>query len=142
MNYFLKVLTRFSFRGRARRAEYWWFAIISAIIGFAARVGGQYFGWAITAPADEFGPEETFSIPELIWTLATLVQSLAVSVRRFHDRNMSGWWFALIFVLAIPALFIPFAIAIPALAMLAITVLPGTQGPNKYGEDPKAELSA
>jgi len=34
--------------------------------------------------------------PSLVWSLATLVPSLAVTVRRLHDTNRTGWWYLLV----------------------------------------------
>lgn len=61
-----------------------------------------------------------------LYTLAVLIPSLAVSVRRLHDTNRSGWWLLL--------LLIPL---IGALVILIFTVQDGTPGENTYGADPK-----
>jgi len=65
--------------------------------------------------------------------LAMLVPSVAVTVRRLHDRDMSGWWYlGVIIVGAIP--FVGFLANIPILVLMA---LPGTLGSNRFGPDPK-----
>lgn len=66
--------TRYTdFKGRSRRSEYWWASLAIGILG--GIVGAI--------------------IPDLawIWTLATLVPSLAICVRRLHDVGKSGWWY-------------------------------------------------
>ena len=89
MDYYLKVLKNYgTFSGRAQRAEYWYFALISLIIStvFAfldnVMVGGGEMG-----------------ILGSLYILFILVPSLAVAVRRLHDTNRSGWW---IFINLIP----------------------------------------
>ncbi|MGL4789895.1 MAG: DUF805 domain-containing protein, partial [Anaerotignaceae bacterium] len=67
------------------------------------------------------------SILGSIYTIAVLLPTLAVSVRRFHDIDKSGWWALLNYV--------------PIIGWIALIVFftkPGTEGSNKYGADPKA----
>ena len=81
------------FNGRAKRPEFWWFALFCFIGALLLEVAGSYVSW--------------------IFSLATLVPSLAVGARRLHDMNKSGWmqllwlipilgWIYLIYVLAQP----------------------------------------
>jgi uncharacterized membrane protein YhaH (DUF805 family) len=59
-------------------------------------------------------------------------------VRRLHDRDMSGWWYLGFIVLSnIPLLGI-----LIALGYLVLMFLPGTPGPNRFGEDPKDPTQA
>ena len=60
------------FNGRARRPEFWWYALFIFLATFAAGVLGR-------------------SASALV-SLVTLVPSLAVGARRLHDTNRSGWW--------------------------------------------------
>ena len=76
----------FSCSGRAGRAEYWKFNIVfTVLIMIAGFIDGSM------APADD-----PFAFPtpwaQILVTLIILIPSMAVSVRRFHDRNKSGWW--------------------------------------------------
>jgi uncharacterized membrane protein YhaH (DUF805 family) len=61
-----------TFSGRARRAEYWWFYLFTII--------GSIVTSIIFAPLN------------IIFSLAVILPSLAVGVRRLHDTNRSGWW--------------------------------------------------
>ena len=65
--------------------------------------------------------------------LALMIPSLAVGCRRLHDRNMSGWWLLGFVVLSL----IPLLGIFASIAMLVIFFLPGTNGPNRFGDDPK-----
>lgn len=60
------------FDGRAKRPEYWWFALFLFLLG------------AVTSVIHE--------ALNVIASLATLLPSLAVGARRLHDTNRSGWW--------------------------------------------------
>ena len=150
----------FSFRGRFNRARYWLFillyiltlVLIIALGGsfiFAGAAGGGVAGMAVSTVL--------FSIALLIFFLFATVASIAVSVKRLHDRDKSGWW-ALIFLLA-PALlsgiaeaanpspdemsgtgllFALLSLAMAIWAFVELGVLRGTIGDNKYGPDPVA----
>jgi uncharacterized membrane protein YhaH (DUF805 family) len=62
------------FTGRARRSEYWWFYLFSQLVGsFTCGFG----------------------------TLVCLIPMLAVTVRRLHDTNRSGWWAFLPYILVV-----------------------------------------
>jgi tetraacyldisaccharide 4'-kinase len=102
------------FSGRARRQDYWKFTLLSIIIAIVLRAG---FG-AINL--------EVGSMAYGIY-LAILIPSIAVTVRRLHDINKSGW---MILVSLIPF--------IGGIWLLILMCLEGTLGPNDYGEDPKA----
>ena len=62
----------------------------------------------------------------MIYLLAMIIPSLAVFVRRLHDVDKSGWWFFLVFLPIIGAIW---------LFVLACT--DGTPGDNDYGPSPK-----
>ena len=65
--------------------------------------------------------------------IGSLIPSIAVTVRRLHDRDMSGWWYlGLAVASAIPL--VGFAASI---ALFVLMVLPGTDGGNRFGPDPK-----
>ena len=59
------------FEGRAKRPEYWWFALFCVVGALALEMVGSYFSWA--------------------FSLATFLPSLAAGARRLHDLNKSGW---------------------------------------------------
>jgi uncharacterized membrane protein YhaH (DUF805 family) len=79
MHYYTDVLKKYAtFKGRASRAEFWMFVLIDSIISIALYVGGPALGMG--------------SVPVLIYTVATVLPNLAVTVRRLHDTSRSGWW--------------------------------------------------
>ncbi|HEY7222839.1 MAG TPA: DUF805 domain-containing protein [Micromonosporaceae bacterium] len=103
-----------TFSGRARRSEYWTFVIVNWVI--AAVLVGIGTGAKVSALA----------YVAYVFLLAALIPTLAVLVRRLHDSGRSGGWFFISFV--------PF---IGGLWLLVLMFLGGTQGANRYGEDPR-----
>lgn len=122
-----------TFSGRASRSEYWWFnlffwlllIVVGAIAGGIAGAAGAFNGNDATGMAFVF-------IPIGLVYLGMLLPLISVSVRRLHDRDMSGWWFLGVIV----AGQIPFVGFIASIAYLVITCLKGTDGPNRFGPDP------
>ena len=72
-------------------------------------------------------PQSDQSVLAGIYSLAVLIPSIAVFVRRLHDTNHSGWWF-----------FIAFVPLIGAIVLLVFMVRDSDQGDNQYGANPKA----
>ena len=120
MEWMLLPLKRFAeFNGRSRRKEYWMFFLFSILVGIAASaIDIGLFGFSI----EDNGP-----VNGLV-SLALLIPSIAVSVRRLHDTGRSGWWFLLIF-----------AVIIGWIVLLVFFVSDGDNGTNEYGLDPKAD---
>ena len=137
-----------TFSGRARRKEYWWFqlfAILATLLAFAADVMINGLD-AMIAGATGY--------VEALLSLALLLPSLAVSVRRLHDTDRRGWWLLMPIV---PALVLGGAIgamvagvdgayklALAAALLLGIVSVllivwycsRGTIGENRFGPDP------
>lgn len=75
------------FKGRSRRSEYWWATLGISIIGAVISEVLGDISW--------------------IWSLAILVPTLSLSVRRLHDIGRSGWWYLIHLVpLAGPIIFL------------------------------------
>ena len=64
--------------------------------------------------------------------LIAFIPSIAVTVRRFHDHNISGWWYLGLLLFGL----IPFVGLLANLGLLWVLVRGGTWGPNRYGPDP------
>ena len=119
------------FEGRSRRMEYWSYSLFVMIVALILIVpvlimsdGGRNLGE---------GPSGFFFIPFILWIIANIVPGIAVSVRRWHDLDQSGWFYLLFAVLGA----IPFIGAIAGLVNLVWFFMQGTVGENKYGQDPK-----
>jgi uncharacterized membrane protein YhaH (DUF805 family) len=105
------------FSGRARRKEYWMFTLLMIVAYVVAMVVDGVVGIGGVGP---------YGLVTLLVLLAFLLPSLAVTVRRLHDTNRSGWWFLIVFVPIVGGI-----------VLLVFIVLEGTRGPNEYGPDPK-----
>ncbi len=130
------------FNGRSRRMEYWMFTLLQVIVGVILVLlifgGVPTEAWsnpdAVAATMAQ--PGALFWIGGaigLVWWLGSLVPSLAVTIRRLHDRDMSGWWYLGL----IAVQFVPLVNWLASLAFLVLMFLPGTAGPNRFGLDPK-----
>lgn len=124
------VLTRkyATFSGRASRSEYWWFQLFYWIALVVV-------GILTVALAAVFDANETslfIFIPIGLLVLALLLPVIALQVRRFHDRDMSGWWY----LGAVIVGNVPFVGILVWIAVFVISCLKGTDGPNRFGPDP------
>jgi uncharacterized membrane protein YhaH (DUF805 family) len=105
MNWYLTVLKKYAiFNGRARRKEYWMFVLFNAIVSIVLGI--------VDAALQ-------LNVIGTIYSVAVLIPSIAVGVRRMHDVNKSGWF-----------LLIP-------IYNLVLACTNGDVGENKYGPDPK-----
>ena len=109
----------FVYQGRASRSAYWWFALFSAIIGFAV---DMVIGVATGISGHTHGVSAASVAPLYFVGLAMLVVTLPLAVRRMHDIDKSGWWLLLSLV--------PF---FGAIVVFVFTLLDGTRGPNRFG---------
>lgn len=128
MDWYLLVWRKYAdFDGRARRTEYWMFALFNVLIlfGLIAVVG---VGYVIARPLAIL-----LGIPVVLYMLAVIVPSLAVAVRRFHDSGKSGWWLLLFFVLGL----IPIVNFVTGIVQIVILCLDSEPGTNRFGPNPK-----
>ena len=127
MEWYLRVWQRYAeFSGRSRRMEYWMFTLIHAVILLVIAVG--IFGFsAMKQPLLGAG----CSLLLGAYALAAFIPDLALTVRRLHDIDKSGWW---ILIALVPA--------VGGIVLLIMAVLDGTRGSNQYGPDPKPGVPA
>ncbi len=120
MHWYIDVLRKYTvFEGRARRKEYWIFALISALILIFLSLIDEMTGWKVW---DDEG------VLSLVYSIAVFVPTLAVVVRRLHDTDRSGWW---VLIALIPL--------VGAIVLLVFLILKGNEGDNRFGPDPKTE---
>jgi uncharacterized membrane protein YhaH (DUF805 family) len=103
LEWMIMPLRRYAnFRGRSRRREFWSFALLNLIVITLILIamfatGGGLLGRLAAAQGDLLATYGAMfsgvGLSLAVWTLATLVPNAAVSVRRLHDRNLSGWWY-------------------------------------------------
>ena len=107
--YFIDYLKNnyLEFKGRVSRRQYWMFTLYSAILGF---VVGLIAGLI-----------PVLSIFALLFSLALIIPSIGLGIRRLHDLNLSGWFYLIAFV--------PF---VGGLSLLFLFCMPGDEGANKF----------
>ena len=116
--YFKKCFRQYAtFKGRARRAEYWYFVLYGWLISLAATAVDML----------TFGVnEEGMGLLGAIYSLVVFIPSLAVGVRRMHDTGRSGW----VLLLGL----------IPVIGWVLVIVYScqdSQPGNNKWGDNPK-----
>jgi len=172
----------FGFSGRINRAKLWlfilvalvWEALVFAVAAFNFKWQHFFETVRVTTSGDEgrldwaalaWPPVDTPQAWAALCIIAVLIiaafwASLAVVVKRLHDRNKSAWWLLLYY--GVPLLFsaacnmpsvvqsnlqqVPIALGLGGLAVLVLDVwvfidlycLRGTRGDNKFGPDPLA----
>jgi uncharacterized membrane protein YhaH (DUF805 family) len=119
LSWYLEALKKYAvFSGTSRRREYWYFVLFNIIVAIV-------LGW-IDALLGTRGSGMGAGLLSWIYSLAVLIPSLAVTVRRLHDIDRSGWW---ILIALVPL--------IGAIVLLVFALLDGTPGDNRYGPNPK-----
>ena len=132
----------FEFSGRSSRSEFWWFFLFCILL----------YMLTFSLTINELGPpdESVLSNPEVflaktltswfgIAFIVTLIPSISISVRRFHDINMSGWWYvALQIVPSILSQYIFIFSFISVIALFAYLYFMCAEGggDNQYGTNP------
>ncbi len=123
MEIFLDVIKNkyAQFDGRARRKEYWYFVLFYYLIAILLYIPMLLGIFLKSEALIWLGTAIIF-----VYALGLIIPTLAVFVRRMHDIDKSGWF---IFLSLVPL--------IGAIILLVFLFTEGTQGPNKYGADPK-----
>lgn len=172
MEWMILPLKRYAqFSGRSPRREYWMFFLFNIIVQIVLTtldnvlgLGGHHNSYS-SAGASGYvaGGGASGGVLSGLWSLAILIPSIAVAVRRLHDIDRSGWW------LVAPLLLIPVAMVtalmrlganpdaamagfgiffliagllagIMGIVLLVWFCMHGTRGPNRFGPDPYAPI--
>ena len=118
MHWYTDVLKQYAvFSGRAQRPEFWWFVLFNVIISAVLTLIDRMLGATIGA---------NIGILSSLYSLAVLIPSIAVAVRRLHDTGRSGWW-----------LLIGLVPIIGWIALIIFYVQDSEPGANQFGPNPK-----
>jgi uncharacterized membrane protein YhaH (DUF805 family) len=144
--------TFFSFRGRLNRKPYWLRTLaLIAIMLVAVVVAFSLLGVEFAELQGGFPSLAGLGVVAIVLGalyIVLVVASLSLAVRRLHDRDKSGWWVLVFFVL--PSILLGMggqtgdaayvlqlaAFAISIWALVELGFLRGTVGPNRFGSDP------
>lgn len=110
------------FRGRATIKEYWVFTLVNMVITFVL------IGAAAATASDNGQPNAALMGAAGIFTLITLLPTIAVLARRLHDIDKSAWWMLLLIL------------PLVGLILLVFALLKGTDGENRFGPDPRNQV--
>lgn len=124
------------FNGRINRAK-WWLGVLILIVAQLVLwfILGSIFGLSAMGSFDPNDPASAemmaqqmsaMMIPMLILIAVLIYPTLALHTKRWHDRNKSGWWSLIAFVPIVGAIWM----------LVELGIMRGTDGPNRYGQDP------
>ncbi len=172
MKWFIKCFKQYTdFNGRARRSEFWWFTVINFVISAVLFIGWiapiVKFAFDLGYNEDEYNDNNwgiiqivlgsPFLWLYIIYKLAVLIPSIAVTVRRLHDIGKSGFWYFLFIGPSIlmnyfsminqtnpeSNMLIYVSLILPSLAIWIIYLVwmftDSQYGPNQWGPNPKDE---
>ena len=122
MNWYLGVLKQYAtFEGRARRKEYWYFVLFYVLVYLVLA--------AVDGLTGTYNADAGVGLLSGLYVLATFLPSLAVTVRRLHDTDRSGWW---VLINVVPV--------IGGIVLLVFMCLDSQPGANRFGPNPKGVL--
>lgn len=108
-----------TFSGRAPRSEFWYWVLFEILVSIVAGILD-----AAVFPLSEVSPLNAIA------SIVLFLPGLAVSVRRLHDIDRTGWWVLIAFTI------------IGIVLLIIWNCLRGTIGPNRFGPDPLAGASS
>jgi uncharacterized membrane protein YhaH (DUF805 family) len=120
-----------TFSGRASRSEFWWFVLFIVLGGIVFSIIDLMLFGTTTTTSNSVSSESDFAPLSTLFSLATLLPNISVSVRRLHDTDRSGWWWWLWLV--------------PLIGWIILLVwyaTRGTSGNNRFGPDPLGASAA
>jgi uncharacterized membrane protein YhaH (DUF805 family) len=121
MNFWQAIKSGFvhyvTFSGRAIRSQYWFWVLFTLLGGLATEIlDAGIFSSSIPSASPLNG----------VFNLLTFLPSLALSIRRLHDIDRTGWWVLIAFTI------------IGIFVLIYWACKKGTPGPNRFGPDPFA----
>jgi len=118
MDFFSAIKSGFrhyvTFRGRASRSEFWYWTLFAVIMAIAGAI------------ADNALIESETGLYAPLISLVLFLPGLAISIRRLHDIDRTGWWELICFTV------------IGIILLIVWACFKGTSGPNRFGPDPLA----
>lgn len=107
-----------SFEGRINRGKFW--------AGIGVLFAGSVVASIVDLAIGTYSYENSIGLLSGLWALAAIYLGLAIYVKRWHDRDKSGWWTLIVLVPVVGAIWI----------LIELGIFEGTRGPNRFGPDP------
>jgi len=106
----------FSPEGRVNRKQFWlWLVLPLTVVGILLAF--------VDVATGNYNPELDIGLLSGIFALLSLIPSVIVYIKRFHDRDKSGWWLLIGLIPIIGAIWL----------LIELGFLAGTPGPNRFG---------
>ena len=124
MSWFFGVYKKYAvFSGRARRKEFWFFYLFVMIAYILLAI--------VDGISGTLDPMTGLGLFSGIFALGSTIPAIAVSVRRLHDTDRSGWW-----------LLLGLIPLIGGIVLYVFLCLDSSPGQNRFGANPKLEMAA
>jgi len=121
VNWYLQALKKYTvFTGRSRRKEYWFFVLFNILVSMAFAVVDYFTG--------TYSASYGMGLLGGLYALGVFLPAIAVTIRRLHDTDRSGWWILIVLVPIIGGIW-----------LLVLMLFDSQPGDNKYGPSPKAD---
>ena len=121
MNWYLQALKKYTvFTGRSRRKEYWFFVLFNILVSMAFAVVDYFTG--------TYSASYGMGLLGGLYALGVFLPAIAVTIRRLHDTDRSGWWILIVLVPIIGGIW-----------LLVLMLFDSQPRDNKYGPPPKAD---
>ena len=147
MKYYILAFKNYAvFSGRTTRQEFWMFFLFNLMFSIGFNIIDRILGTTYVYYSGNIPITQGYISG--LYNLVLLIPGLAAQVRRLHDVNKSGWLLLLILIPVIGCVLGAVTMSIMIIMLMGLVMLgfgiwilvllctPGTNGPNKYGEDP------
>ena len=130
-----------NFSGRSRRSEYWWPTLINSVIGIVIYI---IMMSAVNVPLEEIAKMNNDELTRVmiqspgfiigylvlgLWSLAIFLPCISLAVRRLHDLNINGWWYATMLLNCL--------CGIASIVFIILFCMDSKPGTNEWGVSPK-----
>jgi uncharacterized membrane protein YhaH (DUF805 family) len=110
-----------SAQGRVNRKQFWlWLVLPCTAISVVLILLDLALG--------TYNAKDGVGLLSVIFSLVVIVPAILVYIKRWHDRDKSGWWMLILLVPLVGAIWF----------LIEVGFLPGTPGPNRFGPPPMA----
>jgi uncharacterized membrane protein YhaH (DUF805 family) len=109
----------FSAQGRVNRKQ-WWLKLVLPVFVISIILA------LVDMATGNFDPQNGVGLFSSIFALIVIIPAILVYIKRFHDRDKSGWWVLIVLIPIIGAIWI----------LIELGFLAGTPGPNRFGPPP------